>query len=34
VNLTEGVTWFQGGRTYTVSSSTAAALTAAGYTVT
>ena len=33
VNLTEGVTWFQGGRTYEVSSATADALTTAGYTV-
>jgi hypothetical protein len=33
-NLTEGVTWFQGGRTYTVSDATADALTAAGYNTT
>lgn len=31
--LVEGVDWFQGGRTYTVSSATAAALTADGFTV-
>lgn len=34
VNLTEGVTWFQGGRTYTVSTATGVALAADGYTVT
>jgi hypothetical protein len=33
-DLVEGETWFQGGRTYTVSSAVAAALTADGYTVT
>lgn len=33
-DLEEGVDWFQGGRTYTVSSAVAAALTADGYTVT
>lgn len=31
--LVEGVDWFQGGRTYTVSSATATALTADGFTV-
>jgi hypothetical protein len=31
--LTEGVDWFQGGRTYTVSSAVATALTADGFTV-
>lgn len=31
--LVEGETWFQGGRTYTISAATATALTAAGYTV-
>lgn len=30
--LTEGVDWFQGGRTYIVSNDVAAELTAAGYT--
>lgn len=34
VDLTEGVTWFQGGRTYTVDSATATALNTAGYTTT
>lgn len=34
VDLVEGETWFQGGRTYTVSSTTATALNAAGYTTT
>lgn len=34
VNLVEGVTWFQGGRTYTVDAPTAAALNAAGYVTT
>lgn len=33
-DLVEGVSWFQGGRTYTVSSAVAAALVADGYTVT
>lgn len=32
-SLQEGVDWFQGGRTYTVDSTTADALTAAGFTV-
>jgi hypothetical protein len=32
VDLTEGVDWFQGGRTYTITPATAAALSAAGYT--
>lgn len=31
-DLTEGVDWFQGGRTYIISDDTAAELTAAGYT--
>lgn len=31
--LVEGVDWFQGGRTYTVSSATATALTTDGFTV-
>lgn len=33
-NLQEGVEWFQGGRVYTIDSTTAAALTADGFTVT
>lgn len=33
-DLTEGETWFQGGRTYTVTSTVAAALAADGYTTT
>lgn len=32
VNLVEGETWFQGGRTYTITPAVAAALNAAGYT--
>jgi hypothetical protein len=32
--LTEGVDWFQGGRTYVIDSATATALTADGFTVT
>lgn len=31
--LTEGVEWFQGGRTYTIDSATATALTADGFSV-
>jgi hypothetical protein len=31
--LTEGVEWFQGGRTYVIDNGTAAALTADGFTV-
>lgn len=33
-SLTEGVDWFQGGRTYVIDDSTATALTADGFTVT
>jgi hypothetical protein len=32
--LTEGVDWFQGGRTYVIDDATATALTAAGFSVT